>query len=100
MHEIEDTVAARVHPGSHARPRYRALRRYRGSEPLEIALAAQLAEIRQRTPVRLQKLRVHAVDTEHDHPLAGRLGGLMRAPGGNRSDGDDGAHALHAAASR
>src|SRR5256885_2281956 len=98
MDEVEDAVPAGIHAGGYARPRYRTLRRNGGSQGLEIAVAAQLVQIREGTPVGRKELRIHTVDPEDDHALAGCLCRRMRASASeNREDGNPG---LHAAASR
>ena len=38
---------------------------------LKSPCCAGVSEVRQRRPVRFQELRIHAVDAEHDHLLAG-----------------------------
>src|SRR5471030_2034105 len=77
--KIENAVAAGVHSSGDGGPCYRALRRNSSAQAAEITLGPQLVQVGQRLPMGFEKDRVHAVDSQHDHARAGRMGGLMRA---------------------
>src|SRR5579862_7216223 len=70
VHEIENSVAAWIHPGYERGPRHGTLRGHGGFQALELTLFPKLVQIRQCIPVMLHEVRIHAVDTQHDHALA------------------------------
>ena len=71
MNEIEDAVPTRIQACNKGGPRYRTLRRYSCAETPEIAFAAKLVQIRERTPMPFEEARIHPVDSEHDDFFGG-----------------------------
>src|ERR1700722_5753335 len=76
MDEIENPVLCRIEAGNESRPCHRTLRRSRRSESHEASLIPQACEIRKISPMSLDKFRVHAIDPNHDHLPAIRVGAM------------------------
>ncbi len=96
VHEVEDAVAAGVHAGDEVRPGHRALRRHRGPERREAAGLGQPRQVGQLALGHQPRGHavVHAVEAEHDHPLAAVAGraaaaGRQQAQTGRRQDRPD-----------
>src|SRR5438046_759329 len=69
VHEIEDPMAAGIHPGNEGGPRNRALRRDGGGQPVKGAALCQARKIRQILPVLFDKTGVHGIHSEDDDAL-------------------------------